>query len=277
VSTDPLQNKNLWDTMPKLIGLTPVEGVKPGATLLIEDKEKGRPVLAVQKYGAGRVAAFTSGGSWYWQVSMPAANEFHERFWTQLIRWRVMGAKENLTVETDSATYSRKDPVAIRAVVLGEDLEPVNDASVTAVVTDPLGNTDELPMDWILSADGVYQCRYLPEDAGDYKVKVRVAKSTLDPVQTGFRVGEPMVEFSDPGLKRDALAEMAKRSGGKYFEFPKCDKLADPLLADARAARNAYGTEETVTLPLWDMPLLFLLIVLLLTTEWVVRRWKGLA
>ena len=66
------------------------------------------PILALQNYGGGRSAAFTSGGSWYWRVSRPASDEFHERVWKQLIRWLVVGAREQLSIETDADTYAQE-------------------------------------------------------------------------------------------------------------------------------------------------------------------------
>jgi len=275
VAPDIEQSLAVWNSAPPLIGLTPLPDVKTGATLLLKEEQSGLPILAVQNYGGGRVAAFTSGGSWYWRVSRPSSDEFHERVWKQLIRWLVVGAKDHLTVETDADTYARRDPVTVRASVFGTDLRPKNDARVTATVTDPLGNHEEIPMDWILSEEGVYQCRYLPDTEGDHTVSVSVSGLDAKPVVKSFLVAEPTIEFSDAGLKRDLLKEMAKLAGGAYFEYPEVAGLAERLKQDAAAAQ-ARGTVPQL-LPLWDMPALFLALLGLVTAEWWIRRRSGLA
>ncbi len=272
---DPEQNRRLWASVPELIGITPVSGVKPDATLLLADRRADRPLFAVQNYGAGRVGAFTSGGSWYWQVSMPASDETHERFWKQVVRWLVLGARDHLTVETDAEIYARLSPVLIRAAVLHQDLRPNNDARVNASVRDPLGNTTDIALEWTLSEEGVYECTYTPETEGNYEVSVQVEAATTDKAVTGFLVSEPVQEFSDAGLKREALEAAARLGGGQYFTTADGAALAQRLGQDVRALQRAgrVGGRSAI----WDMPLLFLLLLGLLVTEWVIRRRNGLA
>ena len=277
LAEDVETNRMLWQRMPPLIGITPVAGLKKGAAALLKQTgaDGGRVVLAVQNYGQGRVAAFTSGGSWYWQVSRPATDEFHERFWKQMVRWLVVGAKERLTVEADADVYARKDSVILRATARQKDLRPVNDAKVTATITDPLGNVEELPMFWTLSEDGVYQCRFKPAEEGNYRVSVRVAGWDIPPAEAGFEVSEPFIEFSNAGRKENVLRSMAAIAGGKYYPIESVAGLTDELAKAVEKARQAEDVPSDREL--WDMPLLFGLCLLLLSLEWIVRRKAGLA
>jgi uncharacterized membrane protein len=275
LSLDPAANRALWQQAPPLIGITPVAGVKAGAVTLLTRESDNKPVLAVQNYGAGRVAAFTSGGSWYWRVSEPSSVEFHERFWKQLVRWLAVGAKERLTVETDADVYAPGKPVYIRATALAKDLQPVNDANVIATVTDALGNTEEVPLDWILAEEGVFQARYVPQDEGDYRAAVRVEGWGLKPVETDFRVSEPTVEAADAGLKENSLRDMAKTTNGRYFGAADARSLPAEVAKTVQAARVTGIKPEDKDL--WDMPALFGLAFGLLVAEWIVRRRSGLA
>ena len=130
-------------------------------------------------------------------------------------------------------------------------------------------------MDWILSEEGIYQCRYLPETEGDHLVSVSVPGLDVKPAVKSFLVAEPTIEFSDAGLKRDSLKEMARLADGVYYEYPQVAGLADRLKQDAAAAQ-ARGTVPQM-LPLWDMPALFLALLGLVTAEWWIRRRSGLA
>jgi uncharacterized membrane protein len=275
LSLDPEANRVLWSEAPPLIGLTPVAGVKAGALTLLTREPDGKPVLAVQNYGEGRVAAFTSGGSWYWRVSVPSTVDFYEKFWKQLVRWLAVGAKERLTIETDSDVYAPGNPVTLRATALAKDLHPVDDSSVVATITDPLGNHQDLPLDWILSEEGVYQAEYTPQDDGDYHVAVRVEGWDLKPVETDFRVSQPMVEAADTGMKEEALKEMAAIAHGRFFTY------ADARQLPAEVAKNTEGARLAGIKPeeheIWDIPLLFALAFALMVSEWIVRRRSGLA
>lgn len=272
---DADENRLLWDQAPPLIGITPVRRAKTGAAVLLAHEKSGLPVLAVQDYGQGRAGAFTSGGSWYWQVSRPASDEFHEKFWKQLVRWLVVGAKARLVVETDADVYARGKPVVVRATVRRKDLEPVSDATVVATVTNPLGNTEQLPMDWILSEDGVYQCRFMPADEGNYSVSVAVQGWDLAPAEAGFEVSEPFAEFSDAGLKVDLLRRMAAMTGGRYVDAAEAPALPGEIGRQVRAAGEA-GIAP-LDKEIWDMPALWAALVGLIATEWFIRRRRGLA
>jgi len=275
LSPDPDQNRRLWEKAPPLLGITPVRGVKAGASLLITSANGGRPVLAVQNYGAGRVAAFSSGGSWYWQVSMPADDEFHEKFWKQLIRWLAVGAKEQLTAETDADIYSRHSPVFVRATVLGRDLRPINDATVVAAVTDPLGNSEAVPMDWVLSEEGVYQARYVPAEEGEYQVAVRVEGWKSAPAETCFLVSEPLVEFTDAGLKEGLLRKMAETAKGRYFSPAEAAELPAEVAKAVKSARLTSLRPHDAEI--WDAPFFFALLLGIMASEWLIRRRSGLA
>jgi len=275
LSLDPEANRVLWSQAPPLIGITPVAGVKTGALTLLTREQDNKPVFAVQNYGAGRVAAFTSGGSWYWRVSVPSSVEFHEKFWKQLVRWLAVGAKERLTVDTDSDVYAPGKPAIIRATALAKDLQPVNDATIVATITDPLGNREDVPMDWILSEEGVYQAQYVPQEEGDYRVSVHVDGWDTKPVEADFRVSEPTVEAADAGLKEDVLKEMAKIAGGHYYGFADAHEL--PAEIEKTVQETRFTGMKPEDRDIWDMPVLFALVFGLMVTEWSIRRRSGLA
>ena len=275
LSLDQEENRTLWNQAPSLIGITPVAGVKSGALTLLTNQQGDKPVFAVQNYGEGRVAAFTSGGSWYWRVSVPSTVEFHEKFWRQLVRWLAVGAKERLAVSTDADVYAPGKPAMIRATALAKDLQPVDDAVVTATITDPLGNHEDLPMDWTLSEEGVYQAQYVPEGEGDYHLAVHVDGWDMKPVATDFRVAQSTLEAADAGLKEDVLKEMAKIAGGNYFSMADARQLPGELEKVVQEARFMGMTPEDRDI--WDMPFLYALAFALMISEWAIRRRYGLA
>jgi uncharacterized membrane protein len=275
IAGDRDSDARLWELAPPVVGLSPVSGVKAGASVLLGAVDSPAPILAVQNYGSGRSAAFLSGGSWYWQVSRPASDLLHEKFWKQLVRWLAVGARRQLAVETDAGVYGRRDPVTMRATVLAEDLEPVNDAAVTATVTDPLGNREQLAMDWILSADGVYQARYVPTLTGRYDVALAVEGWDVSGVETGFQVSRPLVEFTDAGQKALTLKRMAELGGGRYFAEREAEELGQAVVSTVRDARRSVTTRTSG--PLWDMPAALIAFVMLVCCEWLVRRRSSLA
>jgi hypothetical protein len=103
----------------------------------------------------------------------------------------------------------------------------------------------------------------------------------LKPLETYFEVSEPVTEYRNAGLKRQALEEdLAKATGGRYFSAAAAPEetireLTDELVKRATEARKEDRKVEIKEI--WDMPLLFALLLVFAALEWVIRRRSGLA
>ena len=78
-------------------------------------------------------------------------------------------------------------------------------------------------------------------------------------------------EFYDAALKTDFLKILAKQSGGIYYNATSAAEI--PFNLKTRKAE----TSITKTEYLWDMPFIYILAILLLASEWLYRRRKGLS
>jgi hypothetical protein len=79
------------------------------------------------------------------------------------------------------------------------------------------------------------------------------------------------VEFDDVGVDEDALAAIARETGGRYL------RGTDPGLADA--VRHLSTTPREVVGPrleLWGHPASLALVLVLLGVEWYLRKRWGL-
>ena len=117
---------------------------------------------------------------------------------------------------------------------------------------------------------GVYQ----PDEQGLYLVEIvaRTSKgSFLGKTEAAFFVEESTVEFSNAQLQAPLLKRIAEISGGKYYYQDEAESLPDQI----SVMQSSYS--KLVEYDLWDMPLLFLLLILILSVEWYLRRSKGLS
>jgi hypothetical protein len=77
-------------------------------------------------------------------------------------------------------------------------------------------------------------------------------------------------EFFDPQLRESTLRRVASETGGRVYSKASIASLPDDI--------SVLGRGQTLTelKDLWDMPIVFLLLIALVTVEWLVRRRKGL-
>jgi len=86
-----------------------------------------------------------------------------------------------------------------------------------------------------------------------------------------FEVAESYAEFTHAELNSNLLMNLAQISGGQYYPLAEAHRMVDeiPLIKS--------GASTMVDKELWDMPLIFLTIMMFLAMEWFLRKRRGLA
>ena len=268
-----------WDSLPALTSVNRAGSLRAGATVLLAGQiEGGRadvPVLAWQHYGRGMSAVFAVQDSWLWKMdaSIGVEDMTHQTFWRQIVRWLVDDAPAPFEIAASPSRVAPGEPVTLRARLADAYFADINDANVTAIVTTPTGNTITVPLEWSLREDGSYTGRFNAADSGRYAIAATAKRGTdtTHLASTTLLVDERGADVSQAEQRPAVLRRIANETGGRYYALDDVAKLAD----------DAMFTESGVTVreakDLWDMPVVFLLLALLLGGEWGYRRWRGLA
>jgi uncharacterized membrane protein len=278
MSMTEADSRKRWDSAPALVGLNPSFGPKPGATVLAEglvgsETRQGPAALTFQRFGKGRVMALTTASTWRWKMELDHRDNFHDQFWKQLLRWLVSEVPESVSASTSKPTYSIDEPVGLRADVHDASFLQLNDAGVTARIKAPSGETAQVPLSWDVSKDGQYTADFAPRELGIHELELEATRNgrSLGTSKTSFLVAESNEEYHNAALNEGLLRRIAGETGGHYYRAADVRTLPEDLsFVDGGAAR----LEEK---ELWDMPVLFLLLVGLLVSEWLLRKRKGLA
>ncbi|MAF66855.1 MAG: hypothetical protein CMJ84_14515 [Planctomycetes bacterium] len=292
ITGDFRRDASMWAQSPSLPGIAAVGLARPGAEVLARhprrqfDSDKGHVVLAVQRYGEGRVAVLTADTTWRWsRIARLAgrADALYARFWSQMVRW-LAGRDEDegahpLTVTTDAPAYDRgqrvtvqvrRDPAAIVPGPAGSAMTP------TVTVRSPDGRLTQLVGMVPGVAADAWKAHYFPDRGGRFEVTAGLASAaaegdTRDVVTrvTHFNVRGAAVEMNDPGTNPALLRRFADRTGGLYASVD--DGAAGLRIVESlpSAPRITYETKKA---QLWSSPWLFILFLVVVTIEWVVRR-----
>ncbi|HYV03879.1 MAG TPA: glutamine amidotransferase, partial [Blastocatellia bacterium] len=278
----PDANLKAWEQMPAITLPEVITETKPGATVILEAREKNRvaPLLVEERYGRGRTLALLASDTWRWRMMLESKNSSFETFWRNLLRYLVDGVRRPVEVAAERSFYASGDPVRIRAEVADEKFISINDAQVSARVTTPSGQA----VDVVLkpSVEGGfegYAAPFHPEEDGMYRVEVTAKRpgskqpttAALAPGHASFLVGPVNHEAWNAAQNRELLERAASETGGKYYTADQTDRLID----DITHREGAGSFRETKDL--WDMPFNFLLVLALASGEWFIRKRKGLA
>ena len=268
-----------WRSLPPLSAVNRVHRVKPGATTLLAGSgtpdARDRPVLAYQRYGRGLAIAFPVQDSWLWQMhsSVPVEDLSHETLWRQLLRWLVSEAHAPIVLEAATGIADLDQTVSLRARVHDRSYLALNDADAVVAVTSPSGATVELPMPWTVTADGEYGASFTADEAGTYELRVRARAGgqPLSEAAAHVDAAELNEELFDATMRAAALQRIARETGGRFYTLDQ----AGALPRDVVFTRS--GSTMLERRDLWDMPLVFLLLLSALAGEWIVRRRRGFA
>jgi len=272
------ESRNLWDTLPDLEGYNPLGRAKPGATILAVHplSEAGDPkvILAQQRFGRGRSMVFATSSSWLWQMGLSHEDMSHERFWRQVLRWLALASPEPIECHLDKETYVPSDEVTLKVAVRDSTFSTIEDATIKARITTPSGKIVEVLFNWSSNGKVEYIGAYQPDEQGMYLIEIEARSSNgsfLGRTEAAFFVEESTTEFSNAQLQAPLLKRIAEISGGKYYHQDEAESLPDQI----SVMQGSYS--KLVEYDLWDMPLLFLLLILILSVEWYLRRSKGLS
>lgn len=267
--SDPTANLRRWQDMPPISAYNRISRAKPGAAVLARGGRGDRRaiLLAAHRFGSGRAIAFMPAASWQWQMGLPHTDRTHTTFWRQLLRWLVASSSDPLQVTFDREIYQDEDAVGIEVAVKDAFFNPAGDREVEATIDSPGAATDRLA----LSRNGSeYAGRFQPREKGIHQVRVQTSRDGLEPesAQAYFLVTRTHREFFDAQANPGLLQRIARETGGRHYTLEDAAGLPEEI--------TYADSPNTVlqVLPLWDMPLIFILLGALLCSEWFLRkRW----
>ena len=270
---DPSRNAELWREMPQLADFQRLGELKPAAITLLS-VQYGRdtlPLLVRQNYGRGRSVIFATGGSWRWRMGLPSEDQRHDTFWRQLLRSLVVDTPGTVRLTSDRSNYADESRVQLRAEVHTRDYEHANNAQVSAVVTPESGSPRTIELTPSATEAGVYEAEVDAAELGVYRVEgtAHLGDTRLGADSLHLRREGGVAEAFRPERNASLLARLADQTGGRYWEL---DELSG-LPGEIRFSEAGITAREL--LDLWDMPALFLLLLLLRGSEWLVRRRFG--
>lgn len=267
-----------WSTLPALSTFNQVTRTKPGATTLLAGTGPGVPagqvVLAYQRYGRGLSIALPVQDTWIWQMhaDIPLEDQTHETFWGQMLRWMVNEVPDPLTFTTSAEPAAVGSPVTIRADLRDAAFHGVNNAAVHALIEGPDGSAREIQLEWSAQRDGEYRGTFVPEVPGLHQLRVDALRgdSLVGSGRLGLAAMEDEGEYFSAQMRAPLLRRVADETGGRFYNLDSVSRLPEEI------RYSGQGVTEMERYDLWDMPVIFFLLIGLVGAEWVYRRKRGL-
>ena len=273
---DPAKNADRWKKLTYLADYEDAGSPKPGASVLAQMNAGHRrlPLLITQNYGHGRTAIMATGGTWRWQMSEALGDPSHDLFWQQLLRWLVADSPGPVTAYIPQRVLLDAGHVQLSAVVRDRQFQPASDAHVTANIVGPAGANALIDLTPSRDTPGLYQAEWTAGTPGAYLAEVTAASAGAQPQELGsdvltFQREDGIAENFHLEQNRTLLEQLSSQTGGRYWEPSDLKNLPRDI------AYSEAGISVRTTNELWNMPVVFVLLLGLPIAEWLLRRKWG--
>jgi uncharacterized membrane protein len=268
-----VDNSEIWNRLPALGGATKLDPKDAFVDVLAVAAGTERGLLFAKDTGRGRIMAFAGDTTFQWYTHGFKAE--HQRFWEQMLLW--LAHQENqsdqpvwVSVEPRNISPGGKAPLRFGA----QDAQkrPVPGATFSVEVLTPKGEKRPVTpqragKEWFADYGGT-------SEPGDYWVTVTAMNDgkLLGTSSTRFIVDARDLELDNPAADLDLMNELASSTGAAIIPPEGFGDFLGRLLSEGLAAELLKRT----TITLWDGWPLLVLFTLLMSTEWYLRKRRGL-
>lgn len=237
------------------------------------------PLVVRMRFGSGQSVYVATDETWRWRRGRGEA--WYGPFWTGLLRMlgrhRIQQGGRDVGFELAHRRIELGQHVVVEvhiedAMLLERDLQAIEvsirrDGQTDGAVLEQLALRPQRRAGDAAAVGRVsYRATWRPTVAG--RLRLRVTEPALDDLDLvqGIEVMPPDAELRHTRPDHERLAALAADTGGAVIPLGHLDRLV------AAVTSRAESSDNDLTEPMWDSPLALILVLLLLTVEWVGRK-----
>jgi len=273
--------RRIWQVLPGQYWSHPVYKVKPGARVLAVSSNPMRrtvngarqPLVVAQSVGSGRSLYIGIEASWRWRYVHDGY--YHRRFWARAMRYLASMRTRRIVISTGGNQFAAGEKITIEVKAFDKEYKPLADKAFTVEMIDTAtGKSEaiELPAVDVKKKPGRYKRTIVARRTGTFKLTaLKSGAGSPDDVTSKQIVVElPQAEARRPEADPETLRSIASRED-HFLEVQEVGRLAE-LIPSGRLKTTRQQIHK-----LWDCPLTYIAILLLLTIEWIVRKKYNMA
>lgn len=269
-----------FDQLPSLTG--PTENIRTAgyATMLFSSHYRGesiqKPVIVTHQMGNKR-HLFITAYNWYrfQQNQNPQTREFAKQLWQNMISWAVTDPDDQLLdVQPQQDSFSSSEPIIIDAYLKNERGENESEANIAISIGTDTADNRMYSMENM--GNGNYRLNIPPLAEGIYSFEATAQKGdrTLATKRGEFSVSASNAEFIDVNRNDQILNQIARNTGGQYFPFDSVGGFWNQL--EEKGLLDRKEKVETNFFYLYQHWGWFFLVIIFLSSEWILRKYLSL-
>jgi uncharacterized membrane protein len=269
------QEMSGWDSdagtgLPPMRGVNVLGTVKKGATVLARagSQPDSLPLMISGTHGQGRILMVASDSMWRWAFSgddSARAKELYRQFFVNGLSWLTRDPRmASIKLSQDKARVHAGEENRARACLRGKVPQPVK-VAITAQWLDPAVAGPGMKVELSAQMENGCASFVLPASkTGAWQVLAQIDADDWTASGSEVFVVEPKLPSYTQRLQEKVAPLMERR----FYPF-----VLDPVFS-VRLEQPAPQLQQPVLDPVWNHPALFLLLLVVILSEWMLRkRW----
>jgi hypothetical protein len=250
----------------------------PNANILLQQRigsvATDRPMLLSWEEGGRKMAALVGEGIWKWRLNEFASNENTEVFddvFSKLIQYlSTVDDKRKFKSFPVQNEFSDALPVVFESQVYNDLFELVYGNKVELEIRDEHNKITKY--EYVLSPGGArYQIGGLKEGAYRYKSSTML-NAKREEINGQFLVTAQNIEAQNLTADFGLLKRLAASTGGSFYDISNLTQLTSGF--ERRPLQGLIHSDESFN-PLINLKWVFFLLLILISTEWFLRKYLG--
>ncbi|NOZ45634.1 MAG: hypothetical protein GXO79_02520 [Chlorobi bacterium] len=213
-------------------------------------------------------------GIWRWKIydyKLNGDNLLFNELINKIIQYLSVEAKKQQFYVHTQKNYSENEQIIFSAEVYNKSYELIDDPEIFLEITDKKGH--KLNYNFVKS-NKKYRLNVGEFNSGIYKYTANVEYGNEKYSQKGvFSVSPVNIEYMKSSSDYHLLYQIDRQTGGKFYTFNEIENLKNDILTNTTIKSTVYKDNNYISLI--NLKWLFIVILLLLSTEWLLRKYFG--
>lgn len=271
-----INNEEIWNTFPPIFRVDKDFNPKPGAEVLanfrIQNTRINLPLILRQNLNKQKSIAFL--GFEIWRLKLTNSfksneNYYFDAFINNSVKWLSSPElKKQFIVRPIKKIFDYSDKMIFIAQLYDQSNNPISNAEVQIALKKAGSN----PLNSVLEplGNGIYKVEFESLDIGDYSFEAQAVYQDKNYRDNGtFSVAESELEYKDLQMRSTLLQQISNNTSGRYYNISDIDKFIDDF---EKIQIEKVEVSESSEIKLWNTTSFLLIIIILLSIEWFLRK-----
>jgi hypothetical protein len=233
-----------------------------------------KPLLAVETQDLRKIGVLLGESIWRWRMNEYDRTEntaaFDELFGKLIQYLSTVDDKRRFKSYPLQQEFSDEEPVVFESQVYNDIFEPIYSNTINFDIINEVGKKSQYS--YVTSPGNTrYQIGGLKEGVYRYKATTTI-NNKPEEVKGEFIVTASEAELQNLTADFELLKKLANNTGGKFYYATQLPSLTQQL--QQKQATSIIHSEESYSTAI-NMKSIFWVLVLLLSTEWFLRKYNG--